>query len=117
MAIFNGFSHIHGILMVFLSILMVCEYSSADCPLMFCNSHENYKKYLDCSSLEAAPTTYDASSFSLRKVSLFPFSIRPICDLQIWPFKYRQHLRGRNWAVCARSKSHVKMMLCIFIVD
>ena len=28
MAIFNGFSHIHGILIAFLCFLMACEYSS-----------------------------------------------------------------------------------------
>ena len=36
-------------------------------------NRNTHKKYLDCSSLEAAPTTYDASLFSLRKVSLFSF--------------------------------------------
>ena len=64
-------------------------------PLQYRNRHT--QKYLDCSSLETAPTTYDASLFSLRRLSLFHFSnSRPSCDVQTWPFKYRHHRRGRN---------------------
>ena len=55
-----------------------------------------HTKYLDCSSLEAAPTTYDASFFLFGRSAFFPFSIRPPCDVQTWSFKYRQHWRGRN---------------------
>ena len=60
------------------------------------HNRNTHKKYIDCSSLEAAPTTYDASLFSLRKVSLFSFSVRPTCDVQTWSFKCIQHWRGRN---------------------
>ena len=56
--------------------------------------------YLVRSSLEDAPTTYDATIFSLRKVSLFPVYIRPTRDVQTWSFKYKDSIGEGEIRLC-----------------
>ena len=78
------------------------------------NRNTHTQKYLDCSILEAASTTYDASLFSLRKVSLSLFLLGILVMCKLGHLEHTSLERVKLGSACARSKSrHVHCWLKI----
>ena len=73
-------------------------------PLQHTHTHAHaHTQYLDCSSLEAAPITYDASIliiFLSVRSAFSLFSIRPTCDVQTWSFKYENSIGEGEIRLC-----------------